>query len=75
MFWQLDDLSSKSCVSCDKPLIREKPEVLICERGEWYHEVCLLRAKRAYAQAMKLARLGYAIQEYIAYRENTDTPT
>ena len=66
----LIDLYDKQCPSCDKPLIGDIPVPLVWEGEYWYHEPCLLRAKRALAVAMKLAHLGYAIAEYVAYRDN-----
>ena len=60
------DLSDKRCCQCDQPLDARA----IQDLGEWYHEVCLLHAKRALAEANKLADLAYVIQVYIAHRED-----
>ena len=66
------DFCNRSCTAadCGKPLVGEVPQSLIYENGNWYHEVCLLRAKRAFAGARKLAQLGYAIAVYVANRDN-----
>jgi len=70
-----EDFCNKSCPQCDQPLVGTKPQSLVLgEDKYWYHEGCLLRAKRAFAAAMKLAHLGYIIAEYCATRENIDAP-
>lgn len=69
-FGTWENFCNKPCTSCDKSLIGEKPQALAFEGGDWYHESCLLRAKRAFAAAMVLARLNYSIAEYVANRED-----
>ena len=67
------DFCNKQCGYCDKPVIGDKPVSIVFDGDGWYHETCLLRAKRALAGAMKLARLGYAITAYCATRDNVET--
>mgnify|MGYP001612866855 CR=1 FL=1 len=74
MFTAWEDFCNKSCSACDcgKKLVGDPPVALAFEDNMWFHEVCLLRAKRAFALASKLAQLGYAIAVYCAARENID---
>lgn len=74
LFIHWDNFVNQSCAAsdCGKKLIGDPPVALAYEDNLWFHESCLLRAKRAYAAAMKLARLSYAIQVYCAARENVD---
>ena len=76
MFETWEDFLKKSCSAsdCGKKLISDPPVALVFENNMWFHEPCLLRAKRAFAQARRLAKLGYYIAEYVAIRENTEVP-
>ena len=67
------DFCNRKCSAsdCDRMLVDDHPEPLVFEDGMFYHEECLLRAKRAFAAAMYLARLGRAIAEYVYYRDNS----
>ena len=71
LFGHWTDFCNRSCTAsdCGKPLVSDPPQSLIYENGDWYHENCLLRAKRAFAGARKLAQIGYAIAVYVANRD------
>lgn len=72
MFVEWFEFCKKQCAQCDKSLVGDQPQSLIFTDGDWYHERCLLRAKHALADAMRLARLGYAISVYVASREDLE---
>ena len=70
LYGNWEDFANRKCGSCKKPLVGEKPVALVMEYDCWFHEPCLLAAKRSLAGAMALARLTLAVNEYVAYRDN-----
>ena len=68
-FGNWEDFANRKCGSCKKPLVGEKPVALVMEYDCWFHEPCLLQAKRQLAGAMMLARVTSAVAEYQARRE------